>query len=185
MSPKAPNVTRRRVLLTTVGCVSTLAGCNSASLSFTDDESKKDKVKDHKPLDSPWPTTGATPQRTGVASDARLPPTDAEATPAMKRDDPAYGGIEMAPVVADGTAYATAATGHVIARGTHEWTVSVDAPAGLTPTIADGTVYAPTTSVSSPSTHRGRTMANREQGCQPRYRQCGFDCGERVRLSRN
>ncbi len=145
MSPKSPTMSRRAALLTTMGCVSTLSGCNSASLSFSDG-SKKDKAKEYKPLNSPWPTAGATSRRTGIASNARLPPADAKATPLMKRDDPASGGIRMAPVVADGTAYATAATGHVIARGKHEWTVSVDGQAGLTPTIADGMVYEPTTS---------------------------------------
>ncbi|WP_158413713.1 outer membrane protein assembly factor BamB family protein [Haladaptatus cibarius] len=61
----------------------------------------------------------------------------------MERDDPAFGGITMPPVVADRTAYATSRTGHIIARGDTEWTVETDTQAGLTPTIAHGIVYAP------------------------------------------
>jgi len=124
------------VLGALVGLSAGLAGCATVQ------GGNSQPSIDCEPITSPWPTAGANAARTGVAPDATLPSDDADVSPLMAQDDPASGGIQQPPVVADGTAYATSRTGHVIARGQSEWTVSIEGQGRLTPTIDCGTVYA-------------------------------------------
>lgn len=134
--PSKPVTSRRDVLGALVGLSAGFAGC--ATVQDGDSQTSIDC----EPIASPWPTAGANAARTGVAPDATLPPKDADASPLMEQDDPASGGIQQPPVVANGTAYATSRTGHVVARGQSEWTVSIEGQGQLTPTIDCGTVYA-------------------------------------------
>jgi outer membrane protein assembly factor BamB len=129
---------RRRAVLSSLGAGATaLAGCSTlASLG-------REPI-DCDPIDSPWPTDRADAGRTGAAPAAELPASDASRRPLMDRDDPARGGIRQPPVVADGTAYATSVTNHVVARGNREWTTGIDAEGFFSPVVTCGTVYAQT-----------------------------------------
>ena len=116
-----PTTSRRRALTAGTGALVALAG-RSALRRGT---AAGTPAPAPEPLGGPWPTDGADPARTNAAPDASLPGDDARPARVLGASSPAAGGVRDGPVVAGGTAFAAARTGHLLARGRHEWTADL------------------------------------------------------------
>ncbi len=126
-------ISRRDALGAITGLVASISGCSTVSSS--------DSIS-CEPIPSTWPTSGANSERTGVVTNAQLPPADANVMEILSNEEQVAGGIRSAPVIGNGTIFSTSETGHVIARGDTEWTVTTDTQAGVTPVLDCGLVYA-------------------------------------------